>query len=351
MRHTLSRFGVNLLATSALLMALAMPAMAATDAVVNLRYTLDFGPGTIAFVTPTYNNTITLTNYTGMTVIASGTGTVQVGTGLTPSVMVPKSLVTSKFTGYYYSLPPYTLSGIRTQSRFNPAATIEKSHSNAVPTGPPLVINGANATTICFNDYTMTPNGLPVNLANQCFPRTGSMTQSAGPRQYGGTMKLLGTTSSQAKRITSPFDVYFTFMGFYTAMGLGPVFAGNYFVAGSGMLTTTNAGYVVDAQLQGTEGASTTGMVNARHPTGYYTSINRTGSFALNATNLTGMISLVKPDIRTSFNRVGQTVTGSGPNFGTVWTATLTFLPEPKYVAALGFGLLALGGLQVMRKR
>ena len=130
MRSTLWRLGSRLLATSALLLAVATPALAAGQALVQLITTAAFGPGVLMLPTANGNPTTgPFTTYTGVTAFATfayGVGSATVGTGPTPSVMFAKSqLVKSSISNVTFQVPPYTPSGtIVFQSKYNQPGTL-----------------------------------------------------------------------------------------------------------------------------------------------------------------------------------------------------------------------------------
>ena len=86
--------------------------------------------------------------------------------------------------------------------------------------------------------------------------------------------------------------------------------------------------------------------------TAYNTQITSTGVNSLNATNLTGTISMVQPFLRNAFNRnQAGAFAGAANNAAAVRRMTITFLPEPGTVAMLAVATLGLAGLGTLRRR
>ena len=101
-----------------------------------------------------------------------------------------------------------------------------------------------------------------------------------------------------------------------------------------------------------TEAPPTTGMVTVMG-TAYGTFLTLTGSHSFNTTQLTGMISTVRPALNAIFTREessGNFFGGRG-TFALVDVVRITFLPEPGVLALIAAGSLGLAGLAVARRR
>lgn len=272
--------------------------------------------------------------------------TVETGSGASPSpsVMWPANIISEMSTataggtitpsgmenpsayGIYFSF-------VQVHNNFNKVATMMKSGGLTANT----TINWPATTTICNNT---------------CLPRNGTafQSQTPGSNRYGGTARVLD------QAVSTGLKKNFVLGGFtqqlfnivYTPMATAPVYNGGAVgKAGTVVITTPNSGTY----------SSPIHMLNGRYSTGqaramltinaYNTTATKTGSVNVNTANLTGTISLVKPQIQLSWRKVGGTVisVGSGNNFAVVNSMNATFLPEPSQFAMLGAGILGIGVL------
>ena len=138
----------------------------------------------------------------------------------------------------------------------------------------------------------------------------------------------------------------------YTPQISGPHGVGNYGVLATGNRTHSVIGAPYKSFVFQTEAPPTTGMVTVTG-TAYGTVIALTGSHSFNTTQLTGMISTVRPFLNSIFTRnegSGNFVGGRGI-FAAIDVVRITFLPEPGVLALIAAGSLGLVGLAVTRRR
>lgn len=270
----------------------------------------------------------------------------------TPSVMWPKGGIKGNTT--FTTTSPYLpfLSSMLAWS--NLAATLQKSHPGVAPTGG-SVMPRPTTTTKCFASIPPFAPGGPA-LAGSCFPRAATGARTPGAKKYGGTARLLQDTVSVGTAVAFTPTGYSQFSVLVKAAQspalAGPdVLAGNYGLFGTGTFTNTALATARKTQNQATEAPFTTGVATAMGG-GFGTALSSTGSFALNTTNLTGMISMVKPLLTLQFsrNQAGQYI-GLTNFFATLNRVEVTFMPEPAVTLLLSVGVLGLGGLAGLRRR
>lgn len=195
----------------------------------------------------------------------------------------------------------------------------------------------SSGTTLCFG-----PPASPPHFPGSCFPRYGRLERTSGPNKFGGTARML--VKFQAN-VIFPYYTVVSSLLLPTANLTGPCSdAGDYGIVGT---ININSGASV-LQFQETIAPFTTGPVRAYAP--YLAS---TGSFNFNATNLTGMISVVRPILTHTFRRDGGVYDGAAGFLTTrVERVTLTFLPEPgqRLMLALGLLCLLLGAKRSVRR-
>lgn len=352
----------SLLGLGVVLSFLGAPAHATEQAVAKLQWD--------TFLTPLYyTGSIP---YSGLQFIAEpGQGnpfslTVETASGgpiATPSIMWPAGIrsvmntflsggtIMTTVGGAIISNPspyfPSYFSVVRTQTSAVQAGTLMKN------AGPASAMNYSwpATTTICnnsclprFGPAAGTLNGLGV----------GPLAVNPGTKRFGGTARLL-TRDLETLVIKTPLGG-FSFgsnMGTPTAMGAGPNQAGNYWNPGIIQYTNlTDVAITKEVVNQNLEGAFTTGTVRAFMPLGSITTdFTKMGSHNLNPTNLTGTITLVKPNLGQDFVRVGGVVTAPGDfNIASIERLTITFLPEPGFLALSAFGVLGLTGAAYARR-
>lgn len=322
-------------------------AQAATQAVIKIEYQAFccafLGAGSPAIV---YRN--------------DGTGTATVGTGPTPTIMFPSGIISDmalEYQGGWINFTPngaialtpngaedripspfmagyYNFVGL--ENVYNMNATLQASNPLVPTVGTTFGWNATTSLSKC--------NGL-------CLPRYGTLFQAPGSKQFGGTARLIdwGTDTGLKENIDKGgfTQQYFNFVS--TPMLLGTPFIGRYGNQGSIQITTVFganiASYVIRAGGVYTTGNAKATFDFAGNP--YPTTVSLNGSHAFNGTNLTGMISLVKPSLSQSFAAINGTILGNGAanNAGNIFIAKLTFLPEPSYVALLGVGCVGLAAL------
>jgi hypothetical protein len=213
-------------------------------------------------------------------------------------------------------------------------------------------------TTICFtlNPYPAIPSGFP----GSCTPRPGTLRRTPGSKKYGGTAQILRTQHSFGQWApVGPFgnrafsaSVGGNLPGGRPASHLAPSAVGRVVHEATLHYTHTGGGTTSDAHAMLTTVPFTTGMVSVVNVAAYQTNFRRSGSNNLNPGNLTGTISVVRPLVVNSFQRLGPGLVGGGNvSYGGIETMKLTFLPEPSMALMLGCGGLALAGLARLRKR
>ena len=191
----------------------------------------------------------------------------------------------------------------------------------------------------------------------RCVPKYGTIFQRPlSGRRFGGTARIIQILS-ESFIIATPYAGFLsgTFMGVLTSMRTGPEVPGGYFKSGTGMQTQMTFLSTFSSMFLNLGGRQTTGYARARvdSPPQTIEDVTQNGTWNFNATNLTGMISLVRPFIGVSFQGVGGTIVGSIPAFGSarIVAQRLTFLPEPGILAMLGAGLLGITALMSARRR
>lgn len=327
------RLARGLLAGSALLL-WAATASASQQALVQLSWKEQFIAGTTF-------------------VYQAGSGVATVGsTTPTPSIMWPANIVTGAVSFTYSGA--YTPFASRVGTYMNLAATLQKSHAGAAPSGGSTLLPVTGATTKCFASIPPVLPGPPA-LPGSCFPRNGTAMRSPGSKKFGGTARMLMPTQLVGTFVTSSPPGLLNFANFLyysTPQLTGPgSVAGNYGLFGFGTNTNTVLGTPRNNVNMMTEAPLTTGVVTAMGGS-LGTAFTRTGSHNFNTANLTGMISMVRPHMNRSFNRdsAGNYI-GPGLTFAAMTVVDVTFLPEPGVTAMLGCGVLGLGGLARLRKR
>jgi hypothetical protein len=322
-------------------------AVASKQAVIKLAYKSQnslFNPYgqnvSLSGGTPTVNETVIV-------------ATVSTGAA-TPTVMIPAGILaisgTKMFSGSPY-IPTYMSFG--STMIFNAAATLIKSPpGGAVSGGSTLSITPA--TTKCFASVGPAMPGAPA-FPGSCFPKPGTLKRSPGLKKFGGVARILGNKDTLTfSRPGSPSGIDTgMFQQFQDQSPALAVSTPNvYGVTALGtqyntLLQTARASFVTH-QLP----PFSTGM--ATHQGSNYGGMDvLSGSHNLNVTNLTGMISLVRPAMGHTFQRRGSLFSGNGFNFGSIDVLEIAFLgevPEPGSIAMLAFGTLGLAGLYVRRR-
>ena len=216
-------------------------------------------------------------------------------------------------------------------------------------------------TSLCDYPATGTPT-----MTNLCQPHSGMVGMTPGPRRFGGSARLLvlkGVSSGIKADFAGGYTRQF-FVFPYTAAQLGPRLTANgglglYSQLGYNNVTTAGGGYAAGATQQrlvmALHGTYTTGKATATVKLRtIYSYHSRSGSFDVNGTNLTGMMSLVRPYLVNCFltsSQGGPVVSADcldavGANINFV---DVEFLPEPGPMALLGAALLGVGLLQRRR--
>ena len=190
-------------------------------------------------------------------------------------------------------------------------------------------------------------------------PRSGYMRLKAGSQGFGGNMLFSTMGSYSARRFTTTplmnWQMYVTLMGL---RGSGPI-VGPPATNPSALLGSSSHAYLKTIGGDPLEGSSLiaastrgpwiTGTVTVKDYLGTYpVTLTAIGVDERNAAGTTGNISLVTPQILTSFFRVGTQITGRRTQFASTSTLRLNFTPEPGRLALLGSGLL---GLFWLRRR
>ena len=312
-------------------------AQAATQRVVNLRWQAEGAapPPYTAVLPPNSVNTIATFETANGAVPAS------------PSIMWPANALSqvvilyqggtitpngatnpsTTFGGNYFSFKT-------TLANRNGAATLNPSAGPATTT-----VSWPSTTTICNNS---------------CLPRYGSFMQAPlSGRRYGGTARLISIRNSVglARAPLGGFNALAA-IGSPTPMGTGPQLLGNHFLQTQINITNTLTLGTFQSDAQRLTGPYTTGMLQVFQNGGSFTTnFSRNGTWALNATGLTGMISLVSPIITQTFQKSGGSVLGNGPSqLAFITTLTVNVLPEPGQLVMLGAGLLALAAVYHRRR-
>jgi hypothetical protein len=215
----------------------------------------------------------------------------------------------------------------------------------------------SGATTKCFtlNPYSTVTGGWP----GSCTPRPGTLHRTPGTKKYGGTAQLLRDITSWGQWAAGGFGnraftgyVGGNLPGGRPASHLTPSSVGKVSHSATQHYSHTGGGTTSDAHAMQTVMPFTTGMVSAVNVAAYQTKFRRTGSNNLNPTNLTGTISIVRPVVVNSYQRLGPLLSGGGGvSYAGIETMKLTFLPEPSMALMLACGGLALAGLSRLRKR
>jgi hypothetical protein len=317
----------------------------------------------------------------------SGTGIATIGTGPTPSVMWPAYIFSYMKMGF--TTGPMTPSFGYTATFKNAAATIRANHANQATedktfrTPGPLGKQPAKGITVMGSTWmgtqllttptlTMANTSIcfsrnPPAFPGSCKTRLGTLHRVPGSKRYGGTARLLHSIDTFGTFIGAQFGTILfrqtagNAMPCYplvtpncrsnSPMLTGPSGIGNYGHNNIGEYTFLPGLTTIKLNQQRSELPFTTGMATAIG--NYYeTSVAQTGSHNFNPTNLTGMISLVKPFLFQGFQRFGPVFGGqSNPSLGNIERVELTFLPEPSMLVLLGSGVLGLAGLSRLRKR
>jgi len=303
-------------------------------------------------------------------IVFSGSGTVTVGTGATPSVMVPSGIVSGMATESCSGpgppptgCSPYTATiyySTRTETYTQRATTLRKSWPNAAPSGGSTFNAGTGIpapTTICFvgQPPAVPKPGSCDNSPSQT--RFGSWTRAPGAKKYGGTLRVIRKNTWTGQLAGLGGRESFSLVNSPTAMLTGtptPAIAPNqYGHLGDGRYTQTIPfGATRQGSQQWTYGPNTTGTIVVKQPVApYTTTFTMTGSNNLNPTNLTGTISLIRPVLFQAFSQTAGTYTGRWNGSAGVVRVKLTFLPEPGGTLLLGCGVLAIAGLSWSRRR
>lgn len=302
--------------------------------------------------------------------------TVNTTTTPTPTIMWPAGLVKcTPGTGctaesFTYS-GGYTPFASRMGTFMNGPAQLGPNHAGAAasPSQPLVPLNGTTAaTTKCFANILSDLGGTPVGanpnnatngfsaLPDQCFPRVGSGNRFPGAKKFGGTAKMLRRLDVVGTFVGSPSGLsQFNLEGVRTAALAGAHTGTAYGVVGTSTWTNLTVMIAEQGMVMDTEVPLTTGMVTVMGvPFG--SQQTATGSHNFNTANLTGMISLVRPNLSNSFRRrVSDGVyTGPRPGFNNVRHVQMTFggeyVPEPAMAGMLIFGGLGLAALSRRRR-
>ena len=236
----------------------------------------------------------------------------------------------------------------------NEAGALFAGHPGAAATGGSTVA-APSATTKCFASIAPFAPGPPA-LPGSCFPRKGTLMRAPGSSKYGGTARLLLDTDSvgTALAFAPPGLDFFALKIFQSqtpnVTGFSTV-PGAYGILGSGTFTNTVLMTARKTMNHQTQAPWTTGMVTVAGGD-FGTAFTLTGSNSVDQTNLTGMISVVRPAATNQFSR-NQAGAYLGNTVGLVLVnrVSLTFLPEPGSMLLLGCGGLGLAGLAALRRR
>jgi uncharacterized protein (TIGR03382 family) len=297
--------------------------------------------------------------------------TVNTTTTPTPSIMWPASLVkctpgtgctAESFTYYGY----YTPFASRMGTFMNGPAQLSKNHAGAAASPSQVLVPVGSGTTKCFENILSdgggttagaNPNNATNGLSaipNQCFPRVGSGKRFPGTKKFGGTAKMLRRLDVVGTFLGSPSGLsQFDLEGVRTAQLANAHTGTEYGVVGSATWTNVTVMVQSQRQNQSTQVPLTTGKVTVMG-TVFNTQQTQTGSHNLNTANLTGMISLVRPNLAQTFSRRFSDGLYTGPKGGffNVSRVQMTFggeyTPEPGTTALLAFGGL---GLAVLGRR
>ena len=308
-------------------------------------------------------------------------GVVDVGTGTVPTIQVPRNLVAQARTFTYTG--PQTAFATRTETLRNDAATLGPNNPLATGTAQRIGKFSTNFTTsICFNpnvvfDFTNRPSFEPLAPAytqwpaqpGDCNPKPGEIRQTPGDKKYGGTLRIFGKSRNAGKANLGAGGTseYFALNQQRPTFATGPSeFALNVQFATGVRTGTAPSATARQNQVWGIDGFFSTGAATVSNPGApYSTYIPRAGSFGLvrqastsaNTANLslagdamTGSISVVRPGVSGTFNRVDGVFTSQGGNYGELKTVELSFLPEPTLAGLLGMGLIGLVSLRKLRQ-
>jgi hypothetical protein len=254
------------------------------------------------------------------------------------SFMVRSRQLTVHTTSYYSG--PFTPTGTRVVAAYNLAGTLMPSN----PTAPaaPTTVHPPTSTTLCTDT--------PVT-GGSCQPRYGFMKVAPGGNKFGGTMRMINRGQGKAIFRARGEFYYFYYNNNPTPRLRGKMSVGGYGIVGTGRYThtlLTSIMFVTSFQETG-GGPYTTGMAYVYQTGGQYaTMYTTTGYDNRTATangEITGTVSLVRPRMWQIFQRdtFSDPVTAARIPFGFANRLTITFLPEPGTLLALGCGLLAVG--------
>lgn len=265
----------------------------------------------------------------------------------TPPIIWPRGVVAGNYTfsATYFSNTPYFFANYHYE---NDAGILSKANPNAAPASGSTVFPPGLGTTLCFaNNPGVIHGGVP--LPNECFPRIGKMTRTGGTKGFGGNARMIRPNSFVGFSLAGvPSGASnWSVRGAWTDRLTGPGYNGNYGIGLTGDRTNTVVPVPLATQEHFTTAPHTTGTVGLTFPASG-TIISAMGSHNFNATNLTGMISVVQPTLVNVFSRTKSTGLYAGPRKGFAFmdTVVMTFageVPEPGLALMLSCGVLGVG--------